>query len=210
MSSKNTLSIDITKVSSSKINEVDFENLTFGSVFTDHMLVCDYKNGAWQKPEIKPYAPFLMDPSSKVFHYGQAIFEGMKAFKDENDAIWLFRPDENYKRFNKSAVRMTMAEIDENIFLEGLNQLIEIDKEWVKKGLGNSLYIRPFMIATGKGVIASPSAEYRFMIILSPAKSYYSGEVKVIIAEHYSRAANGGIGAAKAAGNYSAQFFFSK
>ncbi len=207
MSSKNTLSIDITKVSSSKINEVDFENLTFGSVFTDHMLVCDYKNGAWQKPEIKPYAPFLMDPSSKVFHYGQAIFEGMKAFKDENDAIWLFRPDENYKRFNKSAVRMTMAEIDENIFLEGLNQLIEIDKEWVKKGLGNSLYIRPFMIATGKGVIASPSAEYRFMIILSPAKSYYSGEVKVIIAEHYSRAANGGIGAAKAAGNYAGQFY---
>ena len=207
MSSKNTLSIDITKVSSSKINEVDFDNLTFGSVFTDHMLVCDYKNGAWQKPEIKPYAPFLMDPSSKVFHYGQAIFEGMKAYKDENDSVWLFRPDENYKRLNKSAVRMAMAEIDENIFMEGLTQLIEIDKDWVKKGLGNSLYIRPFMIATGKGVIASPSAEYRFMIILSPAKSYYSGEVKVIVAEHYSRAANGGIGAAKAAGNYAGQFY---
>ena len=207
MISNNTLSIDISKVQSSKINEVDFENLTFGSVFTDHMLVCDYKNGAWQKPEIKPYAPFLMDPSSKVFHYGQAIFEGMKAFKDDNDAIWLFRPDENLKRFNKSAVRMAMAEIDEDIFLQGLNQLIEIDKEWVKKGLGNSLYIRPFMIATGKGVIASPSAEYRFVIILSPAKSYYSGEVKVIIAEHYSRAANGGIGAAKAAGNYAGQFY---
>ena len=207
MSSKNTLSIDITKVSSSKINEVDFDNLTFGSVFTDHMLVCDYKNGAWQKPEIKPYAPFLMDPSSKVFHYGQAIFEGMKAYKDENDSVWLFRPNENYKRLNKSAVRMAMAEIDENIFMEGLTQLIEIDKDWVKKGLGNSLYIRPFMIATGKGVIASPSAEYRFMIILSPAKSYYSGEVKVIVAEHYSRAANGGIGAAKAAGNYAGQFY---
>lgn len=207
MSSKNTLSIDITKVSSSKINEVDFENLTFGSVFTDHMLVCDYKDGAWQKPEIKPYAPFLMDPSSKVFHYGQAIFEGMKAYKDENESVWLFRPDENYKRLNKSAVRMAMAEIDENIFMEGLTQLIEIDKDWVKKGLGNSLYIRPFMIATGKGVIASPSAEYRFMIILSPAKSYYSGEVKVIVAEHYSRAANGGIGAAKAAGNYAGQFY---
>lgn len=207
MSSKTTLSIDISRVANSKINEVDFENLTFGSVFTDHMLVCDFKDGAWQKPEIKPYAPFLMDPSSKVFHYGQAIFEGMKAFKDENDSIWLFRPDENFKRFNKSAVRMAMAEIDENIFLEGLNQLIEIDKEWVKKGMGNSLYIRPFMIATGKGVIASPSAEYRFVIILSPAKSYYSGEVKVIIAEHYSRAANGGIGAAKAAGNYAGQFY---
>ena len=207
MSSKNIISIDITKVSNSKISSVDFENLSFGSVFTDHMLVCDYKNGAWQKPEIKPYAPFLMDPSSKVFHYGQAIFEGMKAFKDENNAIWLFRPDENCKRFNKSAARMAMAEIDEEIFLQGLNQLIAIDKDWVKKGLGNSLYIRPFMIATGTGVIASPSAEYRFMIILSPAKSYYSGEVKVIVAEHYSRAANGGIGAAKAAGNYAGQFY---
>jgi branched-chain amino acid aminotransferase len=207
MSSNTALSIDISKVSNSKINEIDFENLTFGSVFTDHMLVCDFKDGVWQKPEIKPYAPFLMDPSSKVFHYGQAIFEGMKAFKDEQDAIWLFRPDENFKRFNKSAVRMAMAEIDEQIFMEGLTQLIELDKEWVKKGLGNSLYIRPFMIATGKGVIASPSAEYRFMIILSPAKSYYSGEVKVIIAEHYSRAANGGIGAAKAAGNYAGQFY---
>lgn len=207
MSLNSTLSIDISKVSSSKIKEVDFENLTFGSIFTDHMLICDFKNGAWQTPEIKPYAPFLMDPSSKVFHYGQAIFEGMKAYKDENNAIWLFRPDENYMRFNKSAVRMAMPEIDENIFLEGLNQLIEIDKDWVQKGLGNSLYIRPFMIATGKGVIASPSAEYRFMVILSPAKSYYSGEVKVIIAEHYSRAANGGIGAAKAAGNYAGQFY---
>lgn len=207
MSSKTTLNIDITRATTTKINEVDFDNLSFGSVFTDHMFVCDYKNGAWQKPEIKPYAPFLMDPSSKVFHYGQAIFEGMKAFKDENDAIWLFRPDENCKRFNKSAVRMAMTEIDETIFLEGLNELIKIDQDWVKKGLGNSLYIRPFMIATGTGVIASPSAEYRFMIILSPAKSYYSDEVKVIVAEHYSRAANGGIGAAKAAGNYAGQFY---
>jgi branched-chain amino acid aminotransferase len=201
------LSINITKATESKINAVDFDNLTFGSVFTDHMLVCDYINGGWQTPEIIPYAPFLMDPSSKVFHYGQAIFEGMKAFKDENDAVWLFRPDENCKRFNKSAARMAMAEIDEEIFLEGLNQLIALDKNWIKKGLGNSLYIRPFMIATGTGVIASPSAQYRFMIILSPAKSYYSGEVKVIVAEHYSRAANGGIGAAKAAGNYAGQFY---
>lgn len=207
MSSDKTLSIDITKASSTKINEVDFDNLTFGSVFTDHMFVCDYKNGAWQKPEIKPYAPFLMDPSSKVFHYGQAIFEGMKAFKDADDQVWLFRPDENCRRFNKSAERLAMAQIDENIFLEGLSQLIDLDRDWIQKGMGNALYIRPFMIATGTGVMASPSAEYRFMIILSPVKSYYSGEVKVIIAEHYSRAANGGIGAAKAAGNYAGQFY---
>ena len=199
--------IDIVKSESSKINDIDFENLSFGSTFTDHMFQCDFKNGAWEKPLIKPYEPFLLDPSAKVFHYGQAIFEGMKAYKDENDDVWLFRPEENFKRFNKSAFRMAMPSVPENIFMEGLKKLLQIEKEWVKKGKGNTLYIRPFMIAIGSGVIAQPSTQYRFMIILSPAKAYYSGEVKVIIAEHYSRAANGGIGAAKAAGNYSAQFY---
>jgi branched-chain amino acid aminotransferase len=199
--------IDIVKVASTKINEVDFENLAFGNVFTDHMLQCDFRDGAWQKPIIKPYEPFLLDPSAKVFHYGQAIFEGMKAYKDENNDVWLYRPEENYERFNKSAFRMAMPMVPEGIFLDGLKQLLQIEKEWVKKGKGNTLYIRPFMIAIGSGVIAQPSTQYRFMIILSPAKAYYSGEVKVIIAEHYSRAANGGIGAAKAAGNYSAQFY---
>jgi branched-chain amino acid aminotransferase len=210
MTLNNTIEIDIVKASSSKIASVDYENLTFGNIFTDHMLICDFKDGAWQKPIITPYETFLIDPSAKVFHYGQAIFEGMKAYKDENNDVWLFRPDENFKRFNKSAKRMAMPEIPENIFMEGLKTVVDLDREWVKKGLGNTLYLRPFMIATGHGVIAQPSSEYRFMIILSPAKSYYSGEVKVIIAEHYSRAANGGIGAAKAAGNYSAQFYPTK
>jgi branched-chain amino acid aminotransferase len=202
--------IEIILASSSKINTVDFENLTFGNVFTDHMLICDFKEGSWQKPSIQPYAPFTIDPSAKVFHYGQAIFEGMKAYKDSDDAVWLFRPEENFDRFNKSATRMAMPEVPEAVFMDGLKKLVQIEKEWVKKGKGNTLYIRPFMIATGHGVIAAPSQEYRFMIILSPARSYYSGEVKVIIAEHFSRAANGGIGAAKAAGNYSAQFYPTK
>lgn len=210
MGSRTNYEIDITKVPVSKIDTIDFENITFGTTFTDHMFVCDFREGKWQTPEIKPYAPFLLDPSAKVFHYGQAIFEGMKAYKDNHDDVWLFRPDENFKRFNKSAKRMAMPEIDEEIFMSGLHQLIDIEREWVKKGNGNALYIRPFMIAIGSGVIAAPSTQYRFMIILSPAKSYYSGEVKVIIAEHYSRAANGGIGAAKAAGNYSAQFYPTK
>jgi branched-chain amino acid aminotransferase len=122
----------------------------------------------------------------------------------------LFRPEENFQRFNKSATRMAMPEVTESIFMGGLKKLLQIDQQWVKKGIGNTLYIRPFMIATGHGVIAAPSQEYRFMIILSPARSYYSGEVKVIVAEHFSRAANGGIGAAKAAGNYSAQFYPTK
>lgn len=210
MSDNNTNDIIIKKAETSKIGSVDFENLTFGSTFTDHMLVCDFKDGKWEAPTIKPYEPFLIDPSAKVFHYGQAIFEGMKAYKDANDDVWLFRPDENHKRFNKSAARLAMPEVPEEIFLGGMKQLIDIEREWVKKGKGNSLYIRPFMIAFGQGVLAAPSQHYRFMIILSPAKAYYSGEVKVIIAEHYSRAANGGIGAAKAAGNYSAQFYPTK
>ena len=210
MDNKNTSEIDLVSASASKINEIDFENLAFGNVFTDHMLQCDFKDGKWQKPTIKPYEPFLIDPSAKVFHYGQAIFEGMKAYKDDSDDVWLFRPDENFHRFNASAKRMAMPEVPEEIFLGGLHEILKIEKEWVRKGKGNSLYIRPFMIAIGTGVIAAPSTQYRFMIILSPAKSYYSGEVKVIIAEHFSRAANGGIGAAKAAGNYSAQFYPTK
>lgn len=210
MDINNPNEIDIVRVTSSKINEIDFENLAFGNVFTDHMLMCDFKDGKWQKPTIKPYEPFLLDPSAKVFHYGQAIFEGMKAYKDDNDDVWLFRPDENFHRFNNSAKRMAMPEVPEDIFLGGLHKILKIEKEWVRKGKGNTLYIRPFMIAIGTGVIAAPSSQYRFMIILSPAKSYYSGEVKVIIAEHFSRAANGGIGAAKAAGNYSAQFYPTK
>jgi branched-chain amino acid aminotransferase len=210
MSLKNTFEIDIVPITKSKIDSVDFDNIAFGNIFTDYMLICDFKDGSWKKPQIKPYEPFMIDPSAKVFHYGQAIFEGMKAYKDENDDVWLFRPDENFKRFNKSAVRMAMPEVPEAIFIDGLKRIIDLDRNWVKKGLGNTLYLRPFMIAIGSGVIAQPSTQYRFMIILSPAKSYYSGEVKVIIAEHYSRAANGGIGAAKAAGNYSAQFYPTK
>jgi branched-chain amino acid aminotransferase len=207
MSTTQTSKIEIIKATSSKISSVDFDNLNFGEVFTDHLFECNFKNGQWENPVVKPYAPILMDPSSKVFHYGQAIFEGMKAYKDDNDAIWLFRPDENFKRFNNSAIRMAMPEVPESIFMDGLNELLKLDQEWIQKGNGSSMYIRPFMIATGAGVIANPSDEYKFMILLSPAKAYYSGEVKVIIAEHYSRAANGGIGAAKAAGNYAAQFY---
>ena len=210
MSVKTASEIDIVLNPYSKIDTIDFENLTFGNIFTDHMLICDFKEGAWQRPTIKSYEPFMIDPSAKVFHYGQAIFEGMKAYKDEQDDVWLFRPFENFLRFNKSAKRMAMPEVPESVFMDGLKTILDIERDWVKKGMGKTLYIRPFMIATGSGVIAQPSTQYRFMIILSPAKSYYSGEVKVIIAEHYSRAANGGIGAAKAAGNYSAQFYPTK
>ena len=197
----------IVEATTSKINSVDFDNLIFGNVFTDHMMVCDYKNGQWQNPQIKPYGPIELAPSARVFHYGQAIFEGMKAFKDDEDQVWLFRPMENIERFNKSSKRLAIPEFPEEVFLEGLELLLNMDREWIQKGFGNSLYIRPFVIATEPGVSASPSNEYKFMIICSPAKAYYSGEVRVVFAEEFSRSANGGVGFAKAAGNYGAQFY---
>lgn len=199
--------IDIQKVESSRIGQVDFNNLTFGSTFSDHMFECDYKDGVWQNPKIKPYGPLTISPGAKVFHYGQAVFEGMKAFKDEAGKVWLFRPEQNFLRINKSSVRMAIPEFPRDIFFEALTTLVKIDKDWVKPGQGNSLYIRPFVIATQVGVSASPSTEYKFMILMSPAQAYYTGDIKVIIADHYSRSANGGVGAAKAAGNYGAQFF---
>ncbi len=196
------------KTTASKIDSIDFNNLVFGKTFTDHMFVCHYKNGQWQTPEIKPYQPLTLDPSASVFHYGQAIFEGMKAFKDDHGKVWLFRPDENYRRFNRSAHRLQIPEFPKEFFFEGLNQLLKLDQAWIQSGIGNSLYIRPFVFASQPTVQASASNEYIFMIICAPVSTYYSGgEINVLIAEEYSRAANGGVGYAKAAGNYAAQFY---
>lgn len=199
--------ITVSKATTSKIDTVDFDNLAFGNIFTDHMMVCNYEGGEWKNPEIKPYGPIELEPSARIFHYGQAIFEGMKAFKDDQDEVWLFRPQQNFERFNISSKRLAIPEIPKEIFFEGLETLLNLDREWIKKGFGNSLYIRPFVIASEPGVLASPSNNYKFMIICSPAKAYYSGEVRVVFAEEFSRSANGGVGFAKAAGNYGAQFY---
>ena len=198
----------VTRVQETKINSVDFENLIFGKTFTDHMFLCHFRDGKWQTPEIKPYQALTLDPSASVFHYGQAVFEGMKAFKDDNEKVWLFRPEENFKRINLSAKRLQIPEFPESYFFEGLNTILQLDQEWVRPGSGNSLYVRPFVFASQPSVQASASMEYTFMIICAPVKSYYSGgEINVLIAEEYSRAANGGVGYAKAAGNYAAQFY---
>ena len=198
----------VTRVQETKINSVDFENLVFGKTFTDHMFLCHFRDGKWQTPEIKPYQALTLDPSASVLHYGQAVFEGMKAFKDDNKKVWLFRPEENFKRINLSAKRLQIPEFPESYFFEGLNTMLQLDQEWVRPGSGNSLYIRPFVFASQPSVQASASMEYTFMIICAPVKSYYSGgEINVLIAEEYSRAANGGVGYAKAAGNYAAQFY---
>ena len=207
MTKLSTYEIDIVKSTTSKIDKVDFDNLVFGRTFTDHMFYCDYADGEWQQPKITPYGPMTFEPSARVFHYGQAVFEGMKAYKDDDDNVFLFRPQENYERINKSAARLAIPEFPKEFFFEGLTNLLKLDKQWIKSGKGNSLYIRPFVIATEAAISASPASTYRFMIICSPAKAYYTGGVRVLFAEKYSRSADGGVGFAKAAGNYAAQFY---
>lgn len=204
------MALQVEKIAKSKISEVDFSTLKFGQIFTDHMFECDFENGEWQTPIIRPYQPILFDPSLKVFHYGQAVFEGMKAYKDDNNDVWLFRPDQNQQRLNISAERMDMPAFPKDLFFEGLLTLLKMDSEWVQKGEGNALYIRPFIIATENCVSASTSNKYKFMIILSPVQSYYSGEVRVVFADKYSRSADGGVGFAKAAGNYAGSFYPTK
>lgn len=200
------MEIEVTK--EPKINTIDFKNLTFGEIFSDHMFICDYFNNKWNNPKIIPYQPISIDPSVSALHYGQAVFEGMKAYKDNNEKVWLFRPKENWKRLNKSCKRMNIPEFPEDIFMNGLKKLISLDSNWVRKGYGNSLYIRPFIFASQATVQASPSEEYKFIIICSPAKSYYNdSKFNVLIAEKFSRAADGGVGYAKAAGNYGASFY---
>ncbi len=191
----------------SKINDVDFSNLSFGRVFSDHMFVCDFEDGAWQTPKIMPYQALSLEPSAKIFHYGQSIFEGMKAYRDSENNVFLFRPTDNIKRMNISAKRLAMPEIPEAYFMEGLKELLKIEKDWIPTTEGSALYVRPFMFATGEGFHASPADSYKFIIACAPSGPYFSGKVKVLIEEHYSRSANGGVGFAKAGGNYAGQFY---
>ncbi|WMI65662.1 branched-chain amino acid aminotransferase [Aestuariibaculum sp. YM273] len=199
--------IEIIKSETTKINDVDFNNLAFGSVFSDHMLECNYKDGKWEAPKVVPYHSISLDPSAKIFHYGQSVFEGMKAYKDANEDVYLFRPLDNFKRLNISAKRLAMPELPENYFMDGLKALLEVDKDWIPKQDGSSLYIRPFIFASGSGFHASPANEYKFLICTAPSGSYFSGKVKVLIEQTYSRSANGGVGYAKAGGNYAGQFY---
>jgi branched-chain amino acid aminotransferase len=199
--------IKIEKTKHSKINNIDFDNLSFGQDMTDHMFVCTYKNSEWQQPLIVPYQNISLDPSSKIFHYGQSVFEGMKAYKDADDQILLFRPLENQKRINISAKRLAMPELPESYFMEGLKALLKLDSDWIPTQDGCSLYIRPFIFASGNGFHASPADEYKFIIACSPSGGYFSGKVNVLIEEKYSRSANGGVGFAKAGGNYAGQFY---
>ena len=199
--------MEINKSINTKINDVDFNSVRFGEIFTDHMFECNFKNGEWESPIIKPYSPLKLDPSTHVFHYGQAIFEGMKGYKDKDDQVWLFRPKDNYERLKKSCIRMHIPVLPEEYFFEGLNKLVSIDKDWVPKELGSSMYIRPFVFSSSTMLAASPSLDYKFLIICSPGGAYYSESLSVYVEDKFSRAAPGGAGYAKAAGNYGASFY---
>jgi branched-chain amino acid aminotransferase len=199
--------IPITKVETSKLVDISLENLPFGKYFTDHMLEADYENGEWKNVEIKPYQPLLLSPSLAALHYGQSIFEGVKAYKNTNGKPFIFRPYDNFLRFNSSAERMQMPRIPEEIFMDGLKQLIALDVNWIPQKPDHSLYIRPFMFASDELIGVRPSDNYKFLIILSPTGPYYTSPMKIYVEEKYVRAVPGGVGYAKAAGNYGAAMF---
>jgi len=196
------MDIKVTKAERSKLNDMELENLPFGKYFTDHMLEAEYENGKWVNVEIKPYQPLVLDPSLAALHYGQSIFEGIKAYKDAGGTAFIFRPYDNFRRFNLSAVRMNMPEMPEEIFIEGMRQLIALDQNWIPAKKDHSLYIRPFMFATDQWLGVRPSQTYKFLIILSPTGPYFAKPMKIAVEERYTRAAPGGVGFAKNAGNY--------
>ena len=199
-----TTDFKITPVTNSKNDRVNLEDLPFGSVFSDHQFRMDFRDGAWQQGEIGPYGDMSLSPAAMALHYGQAIFEGMKAFRQPDGSVALFRPMENIRRFNKSAERMSMALLDEGLFLNALTELVKLDRQWVPGGEEGSLYIRPFMFASEAHVGVRPSDEYRFIIFTCPVGPYYKGNVRVKVETFFTRAAPGGTGYAKAAGNYAA------
>lgn len=199
-----SIEITIEQTTESRLPLVDLDDPGFGKHYSDHMLVADYENGKWTKVTIMPYQNFSLSPATSAIHYGQSIFEGMKAYKNQAGEAVIFRPEENWKRLNESATRMMMPEVPEEVFMDGLKSLIQVDSDWVPSKLGNSLYIRPFLFATDAYVGIKPSDNYRFAIITSPVGAYYSNPVNVLVSDYYVRAFEGGTGAAKAAGNYGA------
>ncbi len=195
-------SIHITKTQQSRLDSVDFSNIPFGRVFSDHMFVADYKNGQWGDYRIVPFGHFTIHPASMALHYGQAIFEGMKASKTNDGQPMLFRPEMHAKRINASAERLVMPHFPEDMFVEALHMLVGLDADWIPMEEGSALYIRPYMFATDEFIGVRPSETYRFIIFTGPVGPYYPKPVKLLVEQHYVRAVPGGTGEAKAAGNY--------
>ncbi len=194
--------IKITKTPKSRLEFTDFNDLAFGEIKSDHMFVAQYRNGEWTNLEIKPYDYLQLSPACISIHYGQSIFEGMKAFRTDDGGVNLFRPEKNMKRLQQSAERMAMVPVPDDVFMEGLMQLLELDQDWVPQGADKSLYIRPYQFADEPNIGVRESDSYTFLIFTCPTGKYYSKDVNVYIEEDYIRAARGGAGFAKAAGNY--------
>jgi branched-chain amino acid aminotransferase len=196
--------INITKIETSKVETLDFNNIPLGKTFTDHMFICDYEHGHWINPRIEPLHDIPTHPAAMALHYGQAIFEGMKATIDANGIPMLFRPKKNAARLNFSANRMGMPDFPEDLFVEGLKQLVALDKNWIPPQEGSALYLRPFMYADEFFIGMRAATQYKFIIIASPSGPYFSKPIKLFAETKYIRAAQGGTGEAKAAGNYAA------
>ena len=202
-----TLDIKITQVEQSRLKGTDFSKLPFGKVFTDHMFLCDYEDGVWKNHRIVPYGPLLMSPAIAALHYGQTIFEGVKAYKLPNGDVSIFRGDKNFLRFNKSATRMAMPEIDRESFMQGMASLVKIDQGWVPAGEDYALYIRPFMYATDPYLGVKASDTYTFCVLTTPSGKYYSNPLRVKIETEFTRADDGGVGFAKTGGNYARSIY---
>ncbi|MEZ4985660.1 MAG: aminotransferase class IV [Saprospiraceae bacterium] len=192
----------VTKVQESRVEKIDFSNIPFGKVFSDHMFVADYREGTWQDFRIIPFGHFTVHPACMALHYGQSIFEGMKASKTTDGQAYLFRPEMHARRINLSAERLMMPHFPEDVFVEALQALVELDAAWIPPQEGSALYIRPFMFATDEFIGVRPSETYRFIIFTGPVGPYYPKPVRLRVEQHYVRAVPGGTGEAKAAGNY--------
>jgi branched-chain amino acid aminotransferase len=199
--------IPVRKTTHSKIREVDFEQLEFGKYLADHMLICDYDAGEWKQPHIVPFANLSLNPATLALHYGQTVFEGMKAFRMQDGRINVFRVDKHYDRFVRSLERMCMAVPPREIFTEGLLKLVETDRAWVPKKTGASLYLRPFVYASEARFGVKVSEQYRFIIFTGPVPELYTTPINVKVETHYLRAAKGGTGFAKCGGNYGGAFY---
>ncbi len=202
-----TTDIATTRVAKSKRSEVNIEKVPFGKFFTDHMLEADYENGEWKNVEIKPYQPLVISPSLAALHYGQAIFEGVKAYKSAAGEPFIFRPNDNWTRFTLSAERMQMPAVPEEIFVDGMRQLVRLDQDWIPQKADHALYIRPLLFAADEMIGVRPSERFKFLIILSPTGPFFAAPMRLWVEEKYVRAVPGGIGDAKAAGNYGASMY---
>jgi len=205
-----SIPIQVQKVQKSRVTDVNVNEVPFGKVFTDHMFIADYKDGEWSNFRIIPYQHIEMSYAMSALHYGQAIFEGMKAFRQDNGDVVVFRAKDNWARLNRSAYRMAMPEVPEEVFMQGLLQLLSLDKKWVPDSENGSLYIRPFMIATEEAIGVKISNEYQFVIIAAPAGVYYTQPIKTLIQNTFYRSVKGGIGYVKAAGNYGRSLYPTK